>query len=268
MKKLTKHLAAVAMALAVAVTALVPVTAEAKPSYNEKITVYRTNANASYTSSASLYVGNLGKSDTIKKSSVKSSNTKSVKLNYLEKYNSEYATEYFSGSNGYSGKSYSYSIGLSLLKPGKSTVSFKVGNGSKTKTYKSVVTVVKYENPLKTATILGKNYAGKLKSQNTSYKDIKAKSTQKNQKFTFEANKNWKITSVSVSKYEKIGKNTYYTDTYTQRWTYFDSRKAKTTCNVGNIEKGKYYQVNVSMTNTKTGGSMTAYFYINYPYNY
>ena len=50
MKKLTKHLAAVAMALAVAVTALVPVTAEAKPSYNEKITAYRTNANASYTS--------------------------------------------------------------------------------------------------------------------------------------------------------------------------------------------------------------------------
>ena len=66
MKKLTKHLAAVAMALAVAVTALEPVTAEAKPSYNEKITVYRTNANASYTSSTSLYVGNLGKSDTIR----------------------------------------------------------------------------------------------------------------------------------------------------------------------------------------------------------
>lgn len=264
MKKLTKHLAAVAMALAVAVTALVPVTAEAKPSYNEKITVYRTNANASYTSSTSIYVGNLGKSDTIKKSSVKSSNTKSVKLNYLEKYHSEYATEYFSGSNGYGGKSYSYYIGLSLLKPGKSTVSFKIGK----KGYKSVVNVVKYENPLKTATILGKNYAGKLKSQSTSYKDIKAKSTQKNQKFTFEGNKNWKISSVEISKYEKVGKNSYYSSTYTQRWSYSSSPKSKVSCGVGNIEKGKYYQVNVSMTNTKTGGSMVANFYINYPYNY
>ena len=262
MKKLTKHLAAVAMALAVAVTALVPVTAEAKPVYNEKVTVYRGNANTSYSSYSSLYIGGLKKSDTIKKSSVKSSNTKSVKLNYLEKSSSSYQTEYFSGSNGYSNNYYSYYIGLNLLKPGKSTVSFKVGS----KTYKSVVTVVKYENPLKTAKILGKNYAGKLKSQNTSYKDIKAKSTQKNQTFTFEANKNWKISSVEISKQEKVDKNSYYSSTYTQRWSYSSSPKGKVSCGVGNIEKGKYYQVNVSMTNTKTGGSMTVAYYINYPY--
>ena len=144
MRKLTKYIAALAMAVAVAVTAITPVTVEAKPVYPEKLTLYHSSAN----------------------------------------------------------------------------------------------------------------------------KDIKAKSTQKNQKFTFEGNKNWKITSVEISKYEKVGKNSYYSSTYTQRWSYSSSPKRKVSCGVGNIEKGKYYQVNVSMTNTKTGGSMIANFYINYPYNY
>lgn len=263
MKKLTKHLAAVAMALAVAVTALVPVTAKADPSYDTSKTVYRTNTSSTYYSYASIYVSNLGKSDTIKKSSVKTSNPKVVKLSYLDKNASSYETEYFTGSNGYSSSSCSYTIGLSLLKAGKSTVTFKVGS----KKCKTDITVKEYANPLKTANILGKNYAGKLKSQNY-YNGLKAKSTQKNQTFTFEANKNWKITSVEVSKQEKVDKNSYYSSTYTQRWSYYSSPKSKVSCGVGNIEKGKYYQVNVSMTNTKTGGSMTANFYINYPYNH
>ncbi len=259
MKKLTKHLAAVAMALAVAVTALIPVNAEAKPSYDTSKTVYCTTANSTYYSYASIYVSNLGKSDTIKKSSVKSSNTKVVVVRYLDKSVNSYQMEYFSGSDGYSSSSYNYTIGLGILKPGKSTVSFKIGS----KKCSSNITVLKYENPLKTAKFLGKNYADKLKKQNYHY-GLKAKPTQKNQTFTFEGNKNWKITSVEISRQEKVGSNSYYSTTYTQHWSYYSSPKSKATCGVGTIEKDKYYIVNVFMMNTKTNGSMTVTYRINY----
>ena len=262
MKNLKKHFAAIAMALAVAVTAIAPVTAEAKPSYNEKFTAYRTDVRNAYTAYTDLWVGGLSKSDTIKMSSVKSTNTKSVALISLEKVYNGYETEYFSsGSKSHSSKSYGYYIKVSLLKPGKSTVSFKIGN----KTYKTAVTVAKYENPLKTAKILGKNYADKLESQNA-YKKLKAKSTQKNQTFTFEANKNWKINSVEVSKKEKAGEYSYPVS-YTQQWSYSSAPKTKATCSVGTIEKGTYYVVSISMFNTKTGGYLYVYYYINYPYN-
>lgn len=263
MKKLTKHLAAIAMALAVAVTALVPVKVEAAPSYDRKVTVYHTTANTFDSSTTYLRVGNLNKSDTIKKSSVKSSNQKSVKLCFLQKSYYGYDTEYFSsGSKGYSSKSYSYYIGIELLKPGKSTVSFKIGD----KKYNSTVTVAKYENPLKKATIFGKNYASKLDSENE-YKELKVKSTQKNQTFAFEANKNWKITSVEVDKKDDIVYECgeyYGTTTASKNWLYSASPKSKVTLGVGNIEKNKFYQVRIDLTNTKTGGNLSVYYDINY----
>lgn len=259
MKKLTKHLSAIAMAFAIVLTTIIPVTVEAKPSYEEKFTAYRQEVYANFTTSTYLYVSNLGKSDTIKKSSVKSSNTKSVKLTYLEKNYSGYEREYFSSQYKPNKGNYcSYHIGLELYKPGKSTITFKIGK----KVYQSVVTVLKYENPLKYAKILGKDYAGQLKNQR--YTDIKAKKTQKNQVFTFEANKNWKISSVEIYRYEKVDTN-YYSSNYSQIFSY-TSPLTKTSCNVGNIEKGKYYNIMVNMYNTKTGGSITAQFEINSPF--
>lgn len=262
MKKLTKHLSAIAMAFAIVLTTIIPVTVEAKPSYEEKFTAYRYNSNISTPRYTWFYVENLSKSDTIKKSSVKSSNTKSVKINYITKNYSGYETDYISPSYKHDSSSHNYCIGLSLFKPGKSTISFKIGN----KGYKTVVNVAKYENPLATAKILGKNYASKLKSEN-SYDGIKSKSTQKNQTFTFEANKNWKISSVEFYKYKKLNKNSYST-IYEQSWSYYDSPQNKAVCRVGTIEKGQFYEVGLTLTNTKTGGTMYTGFIINYPYNY
>lgn len=70
MRKLTKYIAALAMAVAVAVTAITPVTVEAKPVYPKKLTLYHSNANKNWGTYTSITISNLGKNDTIKKSSI------------------------------------------------------------------------------------------------------------------------------------------------------------------------------------------------------
>lgn len=255
MKKFTKHLAAIAMALAVAVTAFVPVTAEAVPNYLKENTVYRTTTDSKSYSLSSIYVSGLSKSDTIKKSSVKTSNKKVVDLAYLEKARYGYESDYFDATmQGNSNDTCGYYIGLNLKKPGKATITFKVGKKKCT----SKITVLKWENPLKTAKILGKNHAGRVKNSNM-YRGLKTKSTQKNQTVSFATNKNWKITSVAVFQFEDVNE----TYNYEEHWSYSNAPKKKVSCNIGTVNKNKTYKITVNVTNTKTKASTYVDYYIN-----
>lgn len=263
MRKLTKHIAALAMAVAVAVTAITPVTAEAKPVYPEKLTLYHSSANKNWGTYTSITISNLGKNDTIKKSSIKSSDESVMKVMCLNKNYTSYETQYFSKQKNSTYTYNNYSIEMSLLKIGKATLTFKIGK----KSYSSKVAVCNYENPLKSAKILGTDYAKQVKEDN-SYNGIKTSSTKKNQSFIFKANKNWKITNVNIFEYEKTGANKSYTSTHTQRWNYESAPKSNLTCNVGKIEKNNYYAVFIKLANTKTEGTQQIQFYINNPYSY
>lgn len=255
MRKVIRQAGIFFLAVILTVGAFAPVTAQAKVTgYTESINTYLNGKKQTGYGWIEVY---LGKSDTIKKSSVKTADSKVAKLYRFEKYTGSTEYEYF--LKGYtSGKNsvYRYEIGVQLLKKGKTTVSFKVGS----KTYKTKITVNAYQNPLKKAEILGKNYAGKLKDQNY-YNKIKNTKTKKNQKFSFEANTNWKIGAVSVYEYEKGS----YSSSYSRNWNY-QSAKSKVTLDVGTLTKNKYYAVELCMKNTKTGGSLWCYYRINYPY--
>ena len=54
-------------------------------------------------------------------------------------------------------------LAILLKKAGKATVSFKLTDGTQTRSYKIQVTLRSYQNPFKTLTIGGKSYASKFK---------------------------------------------------------------------------------------------------------
>lgn len=262
MKRITKIITAVVMMAAIAVTTFVPVNVQAAPYFKEKMTLYKSSNKNSYQESTDFYIGDLGKSDTIKKSSIKSSNAKVLNFLEMKRTKTSYETESLLSSYSSPSKydTYQYNIEFRINKPGKTNLTFKIGN----KSYKSVITVKKYENPLKTAKMFGKNYASKIKDGY--FADITTKSTQKNQKFTFEANTNWKITSVSFKRYDT--NDGYYSSDHVQEWYYFNTPKKKVSCDVGTIEKkgAHYYSVEVCLTNTKTGGTLKVWYEINSPW--
>ena len=136
------------------------VTVEAAPNYQKTQTFYMTNKNG-VKSAASVYVGNLSKSQTIKKKNISinkagKSVVKLVSANY-NKYTTSTEKVYFTGAaNSKNSKnSYYYEIYLNLLKKGSATLAFKITNSSngKTTSYKTTLTVKNYTNPLKTAKI-------------------------------------------------------------------------------------------------------------------
>ncbi|MBQ8527073.1 MAG: hypothetical protein IJ429_01245 [Lachnospiraceae bacterium] len=263
MRKTIKKFLTIALAATVAVSAFTPVTAKAAD-VPSSMTIYRTSKSG--TSNTSIYISNLKKSATIKKSSVKSSDKKVATINYLNKdtYNSTYNYKYYNGSkdNTYKNSYANYYISLSLKKAGTSTISYKLDG----KTYKTKVTVKNYTNPLKSVKISGisGNLAGKLKKQNSA--KAKLKKSPKNATVKLTANKNWKITGVSLSTVKKIkqdGGTSYSTQEQYSYYAY-NGGKSSATLRVGNLSKKNAYQVNVNMVNTKTGGSLYCTYNINY----
>lgn len=256
MKNVRKRLAALALSFVVACTALTPVTAKAAtPTYTKEQTVYLQSKNG--TTTQWLYVSNLGKSDTIKKKNVSSSNTNVASLFALEKRTStsSYKYEYYNGAKDYeySNKSYGYDIGVTLKKAGTTEVEFKIGN----KSYTSKLTVKKYTNPVKSFKFADKTInKSKFNSQNTygtSYKK-----NQDNAKLTVKAASGWKITNVS----------SYSPETYDEINYWCSSKpKSSVTLYCGEVEKSKLYRVSVTFRNTKDNGTITVYYYMNYKSN-
>jgi hypothetical protein len=256
MKNVTKRLLTFVLAFVVAVTALVPVTTEAAISYDKTKVLYRNSTSS--TSYSSLYIYGLTSSQTIKKASVKSSKAAVASPYYVERRTDTYKTEYIEkGYTDYSYNSYYYYIGLLCKKAGTATITFNLTdskNSSNNKSYTTKVTIYDYENPVTTATITGINSGNNLKSKTAkqNYVNFTNKSDVKNAQFKVTTKGNWKISSVT---YYKSGESHYYS---------CDSSKTTSkTISLGTLKKNAYSTIYVTFYNTKTGGYLTVYYYIN-----
>ena len=230
MKKLFKLFGMTALATVLA--ALVATPAFAAVDYEKTVTRYLSSTDGD--GYAYIYVYGLTKSQTIKKSSVKVSNNKVV-ADTLGHYASVYKKL---SKNGYTGKSYSAGIELTLKKAGTSTVSFKIGS----KTYETKVTALKYVNPVKSLTITGVKSGKNLASGFKTSAYANGKAGNKKGKIAVTAASGWKVTSI------------YYSNNKTnQSWDH-SLYAAKGTLNIP-AKIGAGY-VRVSLTNTKTGGSL------------
>lgn len=263
MKKLLTKALGVVLSLAVAVSFLAPTTALAADNVQapKNVTIYRTSKNG--TSYDGFYVTGLTKSQKIKKSTVKSKNSKVVALDCIERHetNSGYLTEFFNGAkdNGYSWEDYEYYIGLELKKAGTAKIEYKIDN----KKYETKVTVKNYENPLKTIKITGinsgKNIASKLNKQNSA--ELKLKKSPKDAVINLTSNKNWKVTNVY---FRTLTKGDYgYSTTEQISYSSYNGRST-VKLNVGDLSKKGAYQITIISVNTKNGATMYNYFYVNY----
>jgi uncharacterized membrane protein len=205
-----------------------------------------------------LYIYGLTSSQTIKKASVKSSKAAVASPYYVERRTDTYKTEYIEkGYTDYSYNSYYYYIGLLCKKAGTATITFNLTdskNSSNNKSYTTKVTIYDYENPVTTATITGINSGNNLKSKTAkqNYVNFTNKSDVKNAQFKVTTKGNWKISSVT---YYKSGESHYYS---------CDSSKTTSkTISLGTLKKNAYSTIYVTFYNTKTGGYLTVYYYIN-----
>lgn len=263
MKKLMKKVLTLALALTVLVSIVPPMTAEAAVSAPEAVQLYR-SIKGEGTSFTSFYVGGLKKSTKIYPKTLKSSDKTVVRPWYFEKSSSNYGyTSYYYDENGSltnaddpsesSSNYYNAYVGLRLLDAGKATVQYKIGST----TYKTKVTALAYTNPLKTVKITGvnsgNNIASKVKNQSTA--NVTLNSTKKNATVQIAAKTNWVITSVEV--YDSVSGTTYEISNYGEEGT------GSVKLNVGTLTKKEYASLRIYLYNTKTGSSMSCYYYIN-----
>lgn len=246
---------ALALVLTVVCAAFVPVTADAAVSYPKEQTLYMTSTSGN--SYLSFYVGGLKKSETIGKSSVKSSDKKICAPWYLERATSTYSykTQYYDGQKPYSSSSssYGYYIGLQAKKTGTAKISFKVGS----KTYTSKVKFKKYTNPLKTVKISGvnngNNVASKLKNSNYC-STLKLTKTTKNATVTVKPNSGWKVQSIEV--YNGQTGDTIRVSNYGTKGV------SNATLNVGTLKAKSYLRVYITCVDSN-GTSLSCNYYIN-----
>ena len=249
MKRITKRISAVFLALALTLT-MVPAAVQASPelSVPKSVTVYRETKNSGH---VSFSVSGLNAKQSISKASVKSSNTKVAAPNSISHDSWSYKTEYFDkGQNGYEDIGKTVRMSFNSQKLGTSTVSYKIGS----KTYKTKVTVLKYTNPVKSLTIPGikGNQAGKFK--NGCYAETKMSSSTKGiGKVTLNAASGWKIRNVGL-----------YNKDYSlsRSVSCYEKPQSSLTLYTGAMKKGAGYRVNASMVNTKTGGELSVSLYI------
>ena len=260
-KSILRKLVTGAAVFAMAFSMMSPISAKAatKVSAPEKKVVYQNNKNGG--GWTSIAVNNIPKGQKVLKAT---SNKETVAKPYSVYYNvNEYSNEYLDKNmtqHNYSGSSRYADIEVDTYKTGTATISYRIGKSNKSyKTYKTKLTVLAYENPIKSLTISGvndgKNLASAFKTSSYVY-DGKGKAVTKNQsngKVVVKANANWKITYVSFSNdYD----NSYMYISYPQK-----SGRSQITLPVGTLKAGKGARVNVSFYNTKTGGTLSC----NYP---
>ena len=189
-----------------------------------------------------------------KLSNVKSSNPSVVEIRDFS--NANYTYNYFRNSPTENSRS-SY-IDYKALKPGTSTISFKVGS----KTYKSTIKVLKYVNPLSSLTITGFNGG---KTFHTKF-NKRAELTQKvnksvsNAKVTVKAKSGWVVTDLSVYDY-KTRK--------AQEYRYYDGKSGRSSMSLNNIRLWKgdgtlspYTNIYIRLRNKSNGGVIPLYLHL------
>ncbi len=207
-----------------------------------------------------LTIASADKNITIKRSSVKvTAGTCEAKLYAFEKSFYGYDEQYdFSGEKtwdeSYSYRSYDYTIGVRVSKPGTFTVKYKIGTTS----YSFKVKVLKYVNPVKTITLSGvnggKSFAARTKYANSNFVDrlsLPAKKTNTSLKVT--AKDGWKLTSITL---RDSTKNT------SRSYTCTSSPVSSFTLKCGTLYANRNYQVSLNLINTKNNASQTIYYYI------
>lgn len=204
-------------------------------------------------SSAVLSILDLTSKQSVELSSVKVSNSKVLKLDYVYNGFGSGTTKYVNGENSKFSNKYA-DIVLQIKNAGTSTVSYKLGS----KTYKTTVKILKYQNPIKSIEFFGikngssKNLAGLLKNSSTA--NVKLTKSLSNQKIKVTAATGWKITNISLY-CQDTGISYYYSG--------YDTPKTTVSLNVDSVNKGNSYSVNVSFINTKNGADMMVAYYVN-----
>ncbi len=232
MKHIKRHL--MTLLALMLMTAAFTVSAQAAPKVPKSKTTYMYPTPWSTTKTGvtggSIDVKGMGKSQKIKKSSVKSSNKNCIEISYVA----------------------SDSISYTVKKPGTAVVSFKIGN----KNYKTKVYGKKYVNPAKSVSITGvkngsqANLAG-LTNKNTGSKRLALKKTVKNPKVQVTAKKGWKITQIMYSNGD-TSQNEYNIREYKKavsKATFKDFGKSK------EIKANVGCRITISFVNTKNGGT-------------
>ena len=191
MKHLTKKLSTLFIVAVLAVTMLLPATANAA------------EQNLKY--SANLTLTTEGSYNIIFPEKIKKATSSNPKVFNLINYEDGYADD-FENPKAF--------VINNLRKPGQTIVTF---TGKSGKVYTMNLTVVKYKNPVKKFKIGSKNVASQFKKKNFGWHSIKR--TQK-QKISIKAKKGWKIVEMDYSDYnlnkpvKKIKNNKYVTLKY------------------------------------------------------
>lgn len=241
MKKIFKTLSCLLLSVMM-LCAMMPVTASADAafSYDKNLVIYHSNYGY-----GNISIGGLTSTQTISKSSVKTSNKNVVSLQNLSRYTSTSKYQYWNGQKDSSSSNYSYNISLNTKATGKAKISWKIGS----KTYSTNVTVLKYTNPLKSMVITGlkngtsSNLAGLFKNTNSASGTL-AKTT-KNATVKITAASGWKITNANYNS------NDLYRNVSSWNGT------SSVTLHPGTMTKNSYNSVYVTLRNTKTGGTVT-----------
>lgn len=259
-KSVLKKLVAGVAVFSMAFTMLSPISVKAagKIYYPKKQVVYQTSKTGG--GYVNFSVDNIPKGQKVFK--VTSNKTAVAKPYRIYHNNNEYTNTYLEkGMTQFSntGGSRYANIELRALKKGTATISYKIGKSTKScKTYKTILTVYAYENPIRSLTITGvnngKNLASAFKTNNYAFETKPVAKNQSNARITVATNKNWKVTSISISKnYD----NSYMYISYPQK-----SARTSLTLPVGTLKAKRGAYVYVNLYNTKTGGTQNCTYYI------
>ena len=196
-----KKICAIAFALLFILPVIPSIEADAANNVKEQAVVLNSKGDL-----YSIYVDNVGSK---KVTGVKSSNTKVASVYYVCK--SKWSSAYYNSKlkKESSNKSSDWTICLNLKKPGKTNVTYKVGN----KKYTVKLNVVKYKNPMKSVVISGvqggKNLASKVnKHYGCNLKAIK----NDNVNLSLESKDGWEITNVQMSNWKIQDEYSMYPD--------------------------------------------------------
>ncbi len=226
------------------------------------VTIYLDRNTNQYPGSQSLWLAlaSADKSFTIKRSSVKvTAGTAEAQLYAFEKSFYGYDEQYdWSGEQTWEGessyRSYDYSIGVHVSKPGTFTVKYKIGTTS----YSFKVKVLQYVNPVKTITLTGVNggssFAARTKYEYSNSADrlsLPAKKTNTSLKVT--AKDGWKFTNIQ---FRDTTKGTY------RSYSCSGSPVSSFTLKCGTLYANRRYQVSLNLINTKNGATQYLYYYI------
>lgn len=245
MKKTNFRNALLQVMFAIAIAVLLPMTVSAKVTYEKEQVLYMSSKSHYMSSYATLNVSCTKSSEKIKKSSVKISKATVAEMVAIVRGQQKSQTEFFSnyGQDQVQTR-YDYQLNLRLLNPGKTKLSFKVGEKKHTIT----LNVKAYTNPIKKLTITGvsggKNLASKFDYANYC-PDLNVPAKVNKATINVTANRNWKIVGIVFADAQN-----------SESYAYQNSgvmTKAKGKLSVGTLRPGRVYECSV-MLRHKNGG--------------